>query len=1208
MPSKRDAQTTIRLYLLGRLDGDAREEFERRLLTEDDLIIDLEALEDELSDEYIADSLDQDDKELFEKNFLTTPERQRKLQFARALRQYSKTHLLEEPAQLSKPLPSSWSWAKLFNNPYIRTAAFACLIVSAALGVWRIFFFQSDVEKGLLALNAAYRDQRPVKARITQLDYAPFVITRGGEPERVNSQERDYAHRYLMDAARERPGATTYHAVGKFYLTTREFDKAIPWLENAIRDDQNNAQIYADLGAAFLEKGRLQSEKGQTDKVAAAAGMEDLARSRENFAKALSLNPNLLEALYNRALVNELQILPEQAKSDWLEYLKRDPESPWAREAREHLEKLELRRGSTNPSKEEALTTFLSAYESKDGAAAWAALRLSRGREGNKIVEVLIDDYLSLATSGGVEQSADKLRQVSFAGKVEKERVGDRYTSDLARFYGGTSPHQWKLIAAARSLMKAGHQLYGKAEFDQASSNYSRARELFVQAGDQCEGLLAESWVGYSYVRIPKPAQSIQIFERLSRDFEAKNYTYLLAQSFPALADAESSRNEFSKTLDYGYRGLKLSQEIEDRETGIRCLGQIVSMHLALGDYKQSLEALTQAVNLAHTLPLNPRLTWQLYYQAALDFHFLKFPASALAFAEEALRLAETSGVSLLKSRSWERMGVLYGEQKDYDQAIRCGERALAEANAINDEKPKTNVQAYSLLTLGKLRADAGKLDQAIANFDQSIDLYKKLDFDAYSYEAYKGKMLVSMARSDDSAADAELLTVLTLFEKYRDKISDLGSRDTFFDAGQDTYDIAVDFAYSRRRDPGRAYEYAENSRARSLFEMMNSGARIVGDSEKLEIKLEPQTRPLTRQQIQMQMPEQAQILQYSLLADKVIAWVITKSRLESRSLPISSSELSRQIENYWTVHAKTNAQTTETTPILAKQLYATLITPLETLLSKDLQLCIVADKDLNYVPFAALMSSTGKYLVEDFAIQMSPSASVFVWSSQQANKRSKMTAERVLSIGNPSFDRRAFPELASLPTAETEARRVGDFYPSHTVLIGDDAQARRVKTEMASADVIHFATHAVADKSSPLLSKLLLAGKDPDRSSHHAGDGFLQASDIYQQELSHARLVVLSACQTSIERAYRGEGAIGLARPFLASGVPIVVASLWPVDSDVTEELMISFHKHRRQNKRPTVEALRQAQLEMIGSSQPGTARGNGWAAFVAIGGYADF
>ena len=119
--------------------------------------------------------------------------------------------------------------------------------------------------------------------------------------------------------------------------------------------------------------------------------------------------------------------------------------------------------------------------------------------------------------------------------------------------------------------------------------------------------------------------------------------------------------------------------------------------------------------------------------------------------------------------------------------------------------------------------------------------------------------------------------------------------------------------------------------------------------------------------------------------------------------------------------------------------------------------------------------------------------------------------------------------------------------------------------------------------------------------------DGFLQASEIYDMRLPRARLVVLSACQTGIERLYRGEGAIGIARPFIKARVPLIIASLWPVDSDSASELMISFHKLRKQ-RLPTAVALCRAQRKMLGSPDQRNRLPYHWAAFAAIGGYATF
>ena len=80
------------------------------------------------------------------------------------------------------------------------------------------------------------------------------------------------------------------------------------------------------------------------------------------------------------------------------------------------------------------------------------------------------------------------------------------------------------------------------------------------------------------------------------------------------------------------------------------------------------------------------------------------------------------------------------------------------------------------------------------------------------------------------------------------------------------------------------------------------------------------------------------------------------------------------------------------------------------------------------------------------------------------------------------------------------------------------------------------------------------------------------------------------------------------MARPFIAAGVPLVVASLWPVDSDPTAGLMIDFHKLRKVEGLSTVEALRRAQINMLRGPEERFRQPYYWAPFVAIGGYAEF
>src|SRR5262249_9551118 len=268
-------------------------------------------------------------------------------------------------------------------------------------------------------------------------------------------------------------------------------------------------------------------------------------------------------------------------------------------------------------------------------------------------------------------------------------------------------------------------------------------------------------------------------------------------------------------------------------------------------------------------------------------------------------------------------------------------------------------------------------------------------------------------------------------------------------------------------------------------------------------------------------------------------------------------------------------------------------------------QVAIVPDKSLCKLPFAALLSrSSGRRVVDDYTLFYAPSASVLVLCSDLARKKTlDNEAERLLIVGNPVFDRDDQPGLRDLPSAALEANQISRFYHNPAFLTGRDARKERIKAELLLADIIHFAGHYVADSLSPARSKILLTSTGGATSTDPAND--LSLREIQTMRLPRARLAVLSACQTGIERYYAGEGLIGLSRAFVTAGVPIVVASQWAVESDSTARLMIDFHSFRAVQHLTTAEALRQAQRKMLSDNNSPYRRPYYWAAFSPMGGY---
>ena len=126
----------------------------------------------------------------------------------------------------------------------------------------------------------------------------------------------------------------------------------------------------------------------------------------------------------------------------------------------------------------------------------------------------------------------------------------------------------------------------------------------------------------------------------------------------------------------------------------------------------------------------------------------------------------------------------------------------------------------------------------------------------------------------------------------------------------------------------------------------------------------------------------------------------------------------------------------------------------------------------------------------------------------------------------------------------------------------------------VAGAEVVHFATHGLIG-TDPDRTGLVLSLVRPDGQPR---PGFLSVPEVERLRLA-ARLVVLSACQTGLGKAMRGEGIVGLVHAFLQIGTAQVVATLWPVDDAAMAELMSHFYAALLSQRRSPADALRAAQ-----------------------------
>jgi CHAT domain-containing protein len=321
--------------------------------------------------------------------------------------------------------------------------------------------------------------------------------------------------------------------------------------------------------------------------------------------------------------------------------------------------------------------------------------------------------------------------------------------------------------------------------------------------------------------------------------------------------------------------------------------------------------------------------------------------------------------------------------------------------------------------------------------------------------------------------------------------------------------------------------------------------------------------------------------------------WVATTNHLITRELPGRAviERDARQLYRAWsTGNASAEAEVVRRGRVLSRLLLG----PVADQIDRDRKrLAIVAEGALQFIPFAALPlpgDSGGAPLVSRHEVVMLPSATTLAVLRQESSGRGS-PERRVAVLADPVFDRSdsrvwtrgraardepAFAKsdslvrsmhdsglqrLERLTGTRREAEQIAALAGRRSSLEALDFQASRstaLGPEVASARIIHFASHGLLNARHPELSGIVLSLVNKQG---RPIDGFLQTRDVYKMRLS-ADLVVLSACQTALGKDVRGEGLLGLSRGFMYAGVPKIVASLWRVPDRATAELMKCFYR----------------------------------------------
>lgn len=276
----------------------------------------------------------------------------------------------------------------------------------------------------------------------------------------------------------------------------------------------------------------------------------------------------------------------------------------------------------------------------------------------------------------------------------------------------------------------------------------------------------------------------------------------------------------------------------------------------------------------------------------------------------------------------------------------------------------------------------------------------------------------------------------------------------------------------------------------------------------------------------------------------------------------------------------------------------------------------MIPDASLWGVPFAALPDTAGggkrtRYLIERVvlgtltsiheladAASVSPpeEASALLFGAPDFGSAADGAGPRVFTPHGPCRTRPFEP----LPGTAQELETLAELLPGARVIQGAHANKQNLLRALDRApSIVHLATHAYfagqargvpgcggagagADESGDansadrvmerstvvpnplLLSGIVLAGANAAGGSAQEVNtsGILTALEASSLDLSAARLVVLSACDTGSGLRGRGQEVLGLRFGFRASGAGALLTSLWRSNDVVTRKLMADFYR----------------------------------------------
>lgn len=927
-------------------------------------------------------------------------------------------------------------------------------------------------------------------------------------------------------------GAPARRNAGVAALLIGDVHEAIASLSIAVLSAPDDATAANDLAAAYYER------------AIRAARADDLPAALDAVERALRLQPALLEAWFNRALVITALGLRDEARDAWRDYQRRDPGSPWAEEARRREEAL-----AVSAEDWQQIASAFAQRPSDETARSAVAAYPHKARE---LFEAALEAWTRAAASGGdVPALRDQLRALGQASSaVQRERYYEDTAHSIDR---AVASGRHRALAAAHQAFFAVRARLAVGDSKLAGPALRAAAES-LQAFDSPLALRARVEVATAAYFDGRHDEALRILPPLKRLAADRRHEVVATRAAWIIGLSEfRSRNLAGARVAYEEM-LEAGRRRHDAELLTTALVFLANLHEVLGDataaWTHRLEAMSYVDHLTGQARNN------VYLSAAGHALASGHLAAALLFEARLLRPDNTlTPVSEIQSRT-QLAATLHGLDRA-DEARRELDAARRLLAGVKDSGASRPLEA-DLFAIESDLLLGGNPGAALAAADRGVALVPPGDALRLSRLLLRVSD-AALAAGQLDRADAAAARGVRALEALRASSPEGGIAS---DYDLPLYARAAEVAM-RRGDLARAFEYTERRRLRHLFQHRGERASA-----------------FTLRDVQQRLSRDTAIAILNQIGDELHLWLITRDDMVVHSADVSASRAAALVSSQIHEIAHQAAD-----PRVSGEIFDVLFRPVRRHLDRIQTIAVVADAPYSALALAGLWDrARGRYLVEDYRLVMAPSATTFARrgdaGAPAAPPSTRMAVVSALAEPHGDRDERAARELATLYDAAS-VRRESDATPSELLL------------RMSDRDVVHVAARVGGNGEAGAAT--LVVADEPGRKY----SGSLPTARLATASDVRARLVTLDVEAVDTAFATGFDGAQEVARALLAAGVITVVGRVGALPSAGLDRTWIEFHRHYAAGV-AAAESLRRAQIAALSAANR---RSGPWATLTVFG-----